>query len=156
MPRVDVAALSTALPVLVILAIMISLLSHSCIYWSRWEDFNSLYQDTYNKRGRAVMKSFKSHIQYSIHFPTDIPLLLVLFIIISITVLFGGLHMYLRTVYYFALFIIMNIIQVQLHVINTYSTTIVSSSIITGLVHTSGLLLCQFAHILMEAQELSN
>ena len=42
----------------------------------------------------------------------DVPLVLGFFGLIFITVLFGGLHMYLQTVYFFTLFVIFNIILV--------------------------------------------
>lgn len=45
-------------------------------------------------------------------FILDIPLVIVLFILIFLAVLFGGLHMYLPAVYFFILFIIFNVVQV--------------------------------------------
>ena len=51
-PSASVAGVSTALPIIISLLIAIGMLSHSCIYWTRWEDIKSLYKDTYNKRGQ--------------------------------------------------------------------------------------------------------
>ena len=51
MPSAGAAGISTAVPILLALLVGVGMLSHSCFYWSRWEDIKSLYKDTYNKRG---------------------------------------------------------------------------------------------------------
>lgn len=54
MPSAAAAGISTAVPIFLALLVGVGMLSHSCFYWSRWEDIKSLYKDTYNKRGMTL------------------------------------------------------------------------------------------------------
>uniref|UniRef100_A0A1X7VF86 Staphylococcus aureus surface protein A n=3 Tax=Amphimedon queenslandica TaxID=400682 RepID=A0A1X7VF86_AMPQE len=91
MPSPAIAGVSSALPIILVLLIGVGILSHSCFYWSKWEDFKSLYKDTFNKR--------------------EIPLLLTFMAIIVINIVFGALHLYLQQIYLFFLFFAFNIIE---------------------------------------------
>ena len=92
MPSLSASLLSTALPVILSLLAMVALLSHSCVYWSRWEDFHNIYHDSFNK--------------------VEIPLLIGLFSVISLSAVAGYLHVYIGVVYTFAIFCVMNIVEV--------------------------------------------
>ena len=109
------AGVSTALPIVVTLLVAIGMLSHSCIYWTRWEDIKSLYKDTYNKRGRSKLINILL-LLYCLFF-TDIPLLLILYSLIIFALLFGGLHLYLQQIYLFFVFFGFNVIFVSVTVI---------------------------------------
>lgn len=60
MPELSAALLSTMLPVLVAILGTVALLSHSCVYWSRWEDYHTFYYDTFNKTGKDRPASLAS------------------------------------------------------------------------------------------------
>ena len=51
MPSAAGAGISTGLPITALMLLSVGFISHSCVYWSRWEDYKSLYRDTFNKRG---------------------------------------------------------------------------------------------------------
>ena len=51
MPSAAGAGVSTGLPIVVLMLLSVGFISHSCVYWSRWEDIKSIYRDTFNKRG---------------------------------------------------------------------------------------------------------
>ena len=97
MPHVSASLLSIVLPVVLSLLAMVALMSHTCIYWSRWEDFKSFYHDSFNR--------------------TEIPLLLVFFTLIFLSSLAAYLHAYVGLVYTFGAFVFFNTIQVR----NNYS-----------------------------------
>ena len=92
MPALSASLLSTALPVVLSLLATVALLSHSCVYWSRWEDFHNIYHDSFNK--------------------VEIPLLIGFFSVISLSAVASYLHAYIGVVYTFAIFCVMNIIEV--------------------------------------------
>ena len=95
MPELSASLLSTALPVILALLATVALLSHSCVYWSRWEDYHNIYHDSFNK--------------------VEIPLLIGLFTVISLSAVMSFLHAYVAVVYTFAIFCIMNIIEVSMY-----------------------------------------
>jgi G-protein coupled receptor 98 len=101
MPVLSASLLSTALPVVVALLATVALLSHSCVYWSRWEDFHNIYHDSFNK--------------------VEIPLLIGFFSVISLSAVAGYLHAYIGVVYTFAIFCIVNIIEVRIIIMFTPS-----------------------------------
>lgn len=92
MPVLSASLLSTALPVILALLATVALLSHSCVYWSRWEDFHNIYHDSFNK--------------------VEIPLLIGLFAVISLSAVTAYLHAYIGVVYTFGIFCIVNIVEV--------------------------------------------
>lgn len=92
MPTLSASLLSTTLPVVLALLATVALLSHSCVYWSRWEDFHNIYHDSFNK--------------------VEIPLLIGFFSVISLSAVASYLHAYIGVVYTFAIFCIVNIIEV--------------------------------------------
>ena len=51
MPNHWVALVSTALPIILCLMCTVLLLSHSCIYWGQWEQYDDMYYYSYNYRG---------------------------------------------------------------------------------------------------------
>ena len=97
MPTLSASLLSTALPVVLALLATVALLSHSCVYWSRWEDFHNIYHDSFNK--------------------IEIPLLIGFFSVISLSAVASYLHAYIGVVYTFAIFCVVNIIEVLMYLI---------------------------------------
>lgn len=93
MPSLSASLLSTALPIILALLATVALLSHSCTYWSRWEDYDNIYQYSFNK--------------------VEIPLLVGLFVVISLSAVAGYLHAYIGVVYTFGIFCVINIIEVS-------------------------------------------
>ena len=114
MPSPAIAGVSSALPIILLLLIGVGILSHSCFYWSKWEDIKSLYKDTFNKRG--TLQSVLRHGIFSfVALFLEIPLLLTFMAIIVINIVFGALHLYLQQIYLFFLFFAFNIIEVNNH-----------------------------------------
>lgn len=111
MPSPAIAGVSSALPIILLLLIGVGILSHSCFYWSKWEDFKSLYKDTFNKRGTEYIVLWVSFYFYELFL--EIPLLLTFMAIIVINIVFGALHLYLQQIYLFFLFFAFNIIEVS-------------------------------------------
>lgn len=96
MPRLSVSLVSTVLPVILSVLATVALLSYTCVYWSRWEDSKSIYQDSFNR--------------------TEIPLLLVFFCLIFLSSLAAYLHVYIGLTYTLGAFIVLNTLEVS----NTY------------------------------------
>lgn len=57
MPLLSVSLVSTVLPIIVVVLATTALLSHSCVYWSRWEDFHNIYHDSFNRTGVLVNRA---------------------------------------------------------------------------------------------------
>ena len=57
MPLLSVSLVSTVLPIIVAVLATTALLSHSCVYWSRWEDFHNIYHDSFNRTGVLVYRA---------------------------------------------------------------------------------------------------
>ena len=95
MPHVSASLLSIVLPVVLSLLAMVALMSHTCIYWSRWEDFKSFYHDSFNR--------------------TEIPLLLAFFTLIFLSSLAAYLHAYAGLICTFGAFVFLT--QYRLEII---------------------------------------
>ena len=90
MPVLSASMLSTVLPIILCLLIMVALLSHTCLYWSHWEETRSIYYATFNR--------------------TEIPLLIGFFAFIFVSALTAYLHVFIGLVYTFGAFVILNTI----------------------------------------------
>ncbi len=120
-PLLPASLLSTALPAVLSLLAMISVLAHTCIYWNRWEDSQSIYYEAYNR--------------------TEIPLLLVLFGLIFLSSLSAFLHVHIGLVYTFGAFVIMNTVLVnQLYIATVYIHNYPLLLFLLGYVHICGVL----------------
>jgi len=93
MPSLTASLLSTALPILLSVLVILALLSHAGVYWSRWEDVHSLYLDSFNR--------------------TDIPLLIGFMAFLFLSSLSGYLHVYIGLVYTFGIFVAFNTLLVR-------------------------------------------
>lgn len=94
MPSLTASLLSTALPILLSVLLMVALLSHAGVYWSKWEDERSLYLDSFNR--------------------TEVPLLIGFFIFLFFSSLAGYLHFYIGLVYTFGIFVALNTLLVSI------------------------------------------
>lgn len=99
-PSLPVSLIAVGLPVVLCMLVVIAVLSHSCVYWSRWEDYHNIYHDSFNRR--------------------EIPLLLTLFALIFFTGLAGYLHVYVAVVYTYSFFVALNVIQVSQYTIEAF------------------------------------
>ncbi|CAI8024178.1 Adhesion G-protein coupled receptor V1 [Geodia barretti] len=90
-PEFSVSLVSTLLPVVLAMLATIAFLSHSCVYWSRWEDFHNMYLDSFNK--------------------TEIPLLLMFFAMVFLSGVGAYVHLYVREVYTFGIFVTLEFFQ---------------------------------------------
>ena len=97
MPSLTASLLSTALPILLAVLVMMALLSHAGVYWSRWEDVRSLYLDSFNR--------------------TDVPLLIGFFAFLFLSSLAAYLHVYIALVYTFGIFVALNTLLVSLGIV---------------------------------------
>lgn len=95
MPLLPASLIATVLPVILCVLAMVALMSYTCVYWSRWEDAKSLYQDSFNR--------------------IEIPLLLVFFCLIFLSSVAAYLHVYIGLTYTFGAFIILNVLEVRVH-----------------------------------------
>jgi hypothetical protein len=95
MPLLPVSLISTVLPVLLSVLAIVALISYTCVFWSRWEDAKSIYQDSFNR--------------------TEIPLLLILFCLVFLSSLAAYLHTYIGLTYTMGAFIILNTLEVSVH-----------------------------------------
>ena len=93
MPSLTASLLSTVLPVLLCVLVMMALFSHAGVYWSKWEDVRSLYLDSFNR--------------------TEVPLLVVFFVFLFLSCLAAYLHVYVSLVYTFAVFVAFNTLLVS-------------------------------------------